>query len=178
MAPQRLTPSEAAALVRSRDSLGIPLGPGQPSAFLHALGDRDDWMELTVFGALLIDLFAIFTHPGVRYLSGFYGPAERFLVDSGARVEFIPADFRRFTRIAEQLAPRVVATAAAAPDRDGFLSHPRIDQPFHAIAAKAGCGRRTGSGAASRGSGGARSGGGSQARLCDGASRRTGEGAS
>ena len=122
MAPQRLTPGEAAALVRPRDSLGIPLGPGQPSAFLHALGDRDDWLELTVFGALLIDLFAIFTHPGVRYLSGFYGPAERFLVDSGARVEFIPADFRRFTRIAEQLAPRVVATAAAAPDRDGFLS--------------------------------------------------------
>ncbi len=104
------------------DTLGIPLGPGQPTAFLHALGDRDDWVELTVFGALLVDLYAVFTKPGVRYLSGFFGPAERFLVDSGARVEFIPADFRRFTRIAEQLAPRVVATVAAPPDANGFLS--------------------------------------------------------
>lgn len=122
MPPRLLSPAEAAALVRPRDSLGIPLGPGQPSSFLHALGDRDDWVELTVFGALLVDLYSVFTKPGVRYLSGFFGPAERFLVDSGARVEFIPADFRRFTRIAEQLAPRVVATAAAPVDADGYAS--------------------------------------------------------
>ena len=122
MAPRLLTPAEATACLHPHDSLGIPLGPGQPSGFLHALGDRDDWIDLTVFGALLVDLYAIFMKPGVRYLSGFFGPAERFLVDSGARVEFIPADFRRFTRIAEQLAPRVVATVAAPPDSDGFLS--------------------------------------------------------
>ena len=122
MAVQRMTPGDAVALLRPADSLGIPLGPGQPSAFLHALGDRDDWTELTVFGALLVDLYAVFTNPGVRYLSGFFGPAERFLVDSGARVEFVPADFRRFTRIAEQLAPRIVATVATPPDADGFLS--------------------------------------------------------
>lgn len=122
MAPRILSPADAAALLHPHDSLGIPLGPGQPSAFLHALGDRDDWVEFTVFGALLVDLFAVFTKPGVRYLSGFFGPAERFLVDSGARVEFIPADFRRFTRIAEQLAPRVVATVATPPDTDGFVS--------------------------------------------------------
>ncbi len=122
MAPTRATASEAAGRLAPRDTLGIPLGPGQPSAFLHALGTRDDWVDLTVFGALLVDLYQVFLHPGVRYLSGFFGPAERFLVDSGGRVEFIPADFRRFTRIAEQLAPRVVATVATPPDRDGFLS--------------------------------------------------------
>ena len=122
MAPTTVTPAEAAAQLRPHDTLGIPLGPGQPSAFLHALGDREDWTELTVFGALLVDLYAVFTKPGVRYLSGFFGPAERFLVDSGARVEFIPADFRRFTRIAEQLAPRVVATVATPPDAEGFVS--------------------------------------------------------
>ncbi len=105
-----------------RDTLGIPLGPGQPTAFLHALGARDDWVDLTVFGALLVDLYEVFLRPGVRYLSGFFGPAERFLVDSGGRVEFVPADFRRFTRIAEQLNPRVVATVATPPDADGFLS--------------------------------------------------------
>ena len=122
MAPTTLSPAEAAARMQPHDTLGIPLGPGQPTAFLHALGDRDDWVELTIFGALLVDLFGVFTKPGVRYLSGFFGPAERFLVDSGARVEFVPADFRRFTRIAEQLAPRVVATIATPPDREGFLS--------------------------------------------------------
>ncbi len=116
------TAAEAGAILRPTDTLGIPLGPGQPSALLHALGDRDDWVSLTVFGALLVDLYQVFLHRGVRYLSGFYGPAERFLVDAGARVEFIPSDFRRFTRIAEQLRPRVVATAAAPPDPQGWCS--------------------------------------------------------
>ncbi|MEP6624930.1 MAG: acetyl-CoA hydrolase/transferase C-terminal domain-containing protein [Acidimicrobiia bacterium] len=122
MAPEIVSPAEAIAWVRAEDSLGIPLGPGQPADFLHALGTRDDWTGLTVFGALLVDLYEVFTKPGVRYLSGFFGPAERFLVDNGARVEFVPADFRRFTRIAEQIAPRVVATVATPPDVDGFLS--------------------------------------------------------
>lgn len=119
---RRATAAEAASVLRPTDTLGVPLGPGQPSALLHALGDRDDWVSLTVFGALLVDLYQVFLHPGVRYLSGFYGPAERFLVDAGARVEFIPSDFRRFTRIAEQLRPRVVATAAAPPDPQGWCS--------------------------------------------------------
>src|SRR6478735_4782592 len=122
MAPRTLAPAEAAAVVGPVDTLGIPLGPGQPAEFLHALGGRDDFTDLTVFGALLVDLYEVFTRPGVRYLSGFYGPAERFRVDSGARVEFVPADFRRFSRIAEQLSPRVVATVATPPDADGYLS--------------------------------------------------------
>jgi acyl-CoA hydrolase len=122
MAPSTMTPEKAVALVRERDTLGVPLGPGQPGDFLHALGERDGFVDLTVFGALLVDLYEVFTKPGVRYLSGFFGPAERFLVDSGARVEFVPADFRRFSRIAEQLAPRVVATVATPPDADGYLS--------------------------------------------------------
>ncbi len=116
------TMEQAVALLRPRDSLGIPLGPGQPPGFLHALGARDDWEDLTVFGALLGDLYELFTRRGVRYLSGFFGPAERFLVDSGADVEFIPADFRRFIPIAERLAPRVVATVAAPPDSEGNMS--------------------------------------------------------
>lgn len=116
------TPEEAATLVRPRDTLGIPLGPGQPSSFLHALGARDDWEQLEIFGALLLDLYALFTKPGVRYLTGFFGPAERVLLESGGHIEFVPADFRRFVTIAEQFAPRVVATAATPPDADGYLS--------------------------------------------------------
>jgi len=117
-----LSPDAAAAEVRTVDTLAVPLGPGQPGEFLHALGRRDDYTDLTVFGALLVDLYEVFTQPGVRHLSGFFGPAERFLADQGARIEFVPADFRRFSRIAEMLSPRVVATVATPPDTDGFVS--------------------------------------------------------
>jgi acyl-CoA hydrolase len=112
----------AVAAVRPEDRLAIPLGPGQPSTFLHALGERDDFERLEVFGALLIDLYALFTKPGVHLLSGFFGPAERFLRDSGANVEFVPSDFRRFSPIIERFHPRVVAAAVAPPDADGWMS--------------------------------------------------------
>ena len=120
--PNVHTLAEAAALVRPVDTVGVPLGPGQPAAFLHALGQRDDYEDVTVFGALLVDLFAFFAKPGVHYHSGFYGPAERFLLDSGADVQFVPSDFRRFTPIVERLKPRVVATLASPPDADGWMS--------------------------------------------------------
>jgi hypothetical protein len=113
---------EAAARVRSRDTLAVPLGPGQPAAFLHALGERESFDELTVFGALLIEPFRVFTLPGVRLLSGFFGPVERGLLEAGFDVEFVPADFRRFAPIAERLRPRVMATAASPPDADGRMS--------------------------------------------------------
>jgi acyl-CoA hydrolase len=114
--------AEAAALVRPRDALGIPLGPGQPSAFLHALGERDDFEDLVIHGALLVDLYTVFTRPGVRMRTGFMGPAERFLAANGARIEFVPADFRRFSLVAQRVTPRVVATAASAVGSDGYLS--------------------------------------------------------
>lgn len=114
--------AEAAALVRSTDTLAIPLGPGQPTAFLHALSERDDWQDLSVFGALLVDFFPLFTRKGVRLLSGFFGPVERALVAGGHAVHFIPSDFRRFAKLARSMAPRVMATAVAPPDAHGFMS--------------------------------------------------------
>ena len=122
MTMRHLTPSEAAAVLEPRDTLVIPLGPGQPVTFLHALGERDDFVDLEIGGALLVDLFEVLMKPGVRYRSGFFGPAERFLAESGYAVEFIPAGFRQFGRIAEEVGARVVATAAAPPDADGMLS--------------------------------------------------------
>ena len=117
-----LSADDAAALLRPVDTLAVPIGPGAPGGLLHALANRDDWQALEVFGALLLDFFAVFTKPGVRLRSGFFGPAERALRDAGANVEFIPADFRRFVTIAEQFAPRVMATAVAPPDEHGFMS--------------------------------------------------------
>jgi acyl-CoA hydrolase len=119
---QPVSAAEAVALLRSDDRLGVPLGPGQPKGFLHALGQRTDWEGLTVFAALLVDLFPVFAQPGVRLRSGFFGPAERALRAAGHAVEFVPADFRRFREIAERFSARVVATAAAPPDASGRLS--------------------------------------------------------
>lgn len=117
-----ITPAAAADLIRDQDSLAVPLGPGVPGQFLHALGSRESFDELTVFGALLPDLYEVFTRPGVWLRSGFFGPAERFLVAAGANVAFVPADFRRFAPVLQQIAPRVVATAVAPPDADGWMS--------------------------------------------------------
>ena len=117
-----MSAAEAAALVRPVDTLALPLGPGAPAGLLHALGARDDWRALEVFGALLLDVYTVFMKPGVVLRSGFFGPAERVLRDTGANVEYVPADFRRFVTIAEQFAPRVMTTAAAPPDEHGFMS--------------------------------------------------------
>jgi acyl-CoA hydrolase len=64
----------------------------------------------------------VFGHPGVTFKSGFFGPAERFLRDSGGRIEFVPADFRRFPMLLEQIHPRIATTAATPPDADGWMS--------------------------------------------------------
>lgn len=120
--PERLPLEAAVELVRPVDTLGIPLGPGQPGAFLHALGAREHFDELTVSGALLGDLYELFTRPGVRYRSGFFGPVERMLRDAGHDIAFVPADFRRFAPLLELAAPRVMATAAATPDAAGAMS--------------------------------------------------------
>lgn len=122
MAPLELTPQEAAARLRPTDTFAIPLGPGQPAAVLHALGERDDWEDLTIGGALLVDLYQVFLHPGVHHQSGFFGPAERFLIASGADIQFVPADFRRFAPVLERTCPRVIATAATPPDAEGWCS--------------------------------------------------------
>ena len=73
MTARELSAEDAAARLRPADTLAIPLGPGAPDGLLHALGERDDWQGLEVFGALLLDLYAVFTKPGVRLRSGFFG---------------------------------------------------------------------------------------------------------
>ena len=113
--------ARAVELVRSRDTLAVPLGPGVPGAFMHALDSRDDFEQLEIFGALMPDLYGVLAKPGVRYRSGFFGPAERFLRDSGAAIDYVPADFRRFEPIVEMFKPRIMATAGAMPV-DGWVS--------------------------------------------------------
>lgn len=113
---------QATELVRAVDTVGMPLGPGQPPDLLDAMGRRSDWEDLRIGGALLTVLTELFSHPNVHYLSGFYGPLERLLRDGGANIGFAPADFRRFEPILEANPPRVMITAAAPPDADGWCS--------------------------------------------------------
>jgi acyl-CoA hydrolase len=119
---EKLSVEEAAGRLEPRDTFGIPLGPGQPGGLLEELGRRDDWEELRVYGALLLVGTELFNHPKVHYLSGFFGPIERALRDAGANISFVPADFRRFAPLLEEQHPRVMATAAAPPDPDGWCS--------------------------------------------------------
>jgi acyl-CoA hydrolase len=119
---EKLNPEAAAARFETTDSVGMPLATGQPAALLAALGERDDWEELRVYGALLAVGTALFNHSKVHYLSGFYGPIERALRDSGANISFAPADFRRFTPLMRDVDPRVMMTAASPPDADGYCS--------------------------------------------------------
>jgi acyl-CoA hydrolase len=120
--PRELSAADAAALINSTDQFASGLGPAWPPSLMLALGQRDDWSDLTVDGALITTGTELFNREGVRYRSGFFGPIERFVADAGGRVEYVPADFRRFGPLLAQIEPRVMATAAAPPDADGWCS--------------------------------------------------------
>ena len=119
---EKLTPEQATERIRADDTFGMPLATGQPAALLAAMGERTDWEDLHVYGALLAVGTGLFNQKGVHYLSGFYGPIERMLRDSGANISFAPADFRLFAPLLERIAPRVMTTAASPPDADGYCS--------------------------------------------------------
>ncbi|MCB1259566.1 MAG: hypothetical protein KDB33_04100, partial [Acidimicrobiales bacterium] len=70
MTTSTIAVADAAALIRDTDTLGVPLGPGQPVELLHELGKRERFDDLQVYGALLVDLYEVFTRPGVRMASG------------------------------------------------------------------------------------------------------------
>src|SRR5258705_5382325 len=120
--PEELNAEQAAARLETDDTLGVPLGPGQPPAFLRALGEREDWTDLRVYGALLAVLTELFSRQGVHYLSGFFGPVGRALRAAGSNMDSTPADFRRFGALLEARAPRVMTTVATPPDADGWCS--------------------------------------------------------
>ncbi len=117
-----LDPQEAGGLIRSRDSVGFGLGPANPHTLFTAFGQRESYEELVLGGALVLGLFELFTRPGVRYRSGFFGPAERFLAATDAKIELIPAGFRQFAPLLRQINPRVMVAQATPPDEEGYVS--------------------------------------------------------
>jgi acyl-CoA hydrolase len=120
--PNVCTPEEAVALVRPVDQIGFGLGPGIPDALLTALGTRDDWEDLRIGGALCLNLYDVFTKPGVSYRCGFFGPAERVLLSMGHRVDLVPGGFRQMGPIMARFAPRVMVAQGAPPDDHGTVN--------------------------------------------------------
>jgi len=116
------TLSEAVAMIHPQDTLAVPIATGQPSAFLHALGERGDYTDLSVFSGLLIQPYTVLSQPGVRLTSGFYGPIERMLAAMGGHIDYLPADFLGWERYALRAKPRVVASILSPVDEHGFLS--------------------------------------------------------
>jgi acyl-CoA hydrolase len=121
-AAKTLSASEAAALVRPRDTVLTGLGPGQTVGILRALGERTDLEDVVLYTAILVEPFALLQQPGVRVMSGFFGPIERAMRSLGGRIEYLPADFHGLERLGLALAPRVVLAHTTPPDADGWLS--------------------------------------------------------
>ncbi len=113
---------EAVDLIKVADTLAAPIATGQPAAFLSGLAQRSDYQNLTIFTGLLIEPYAVLQQPGVRLISGFYGPIDRMLKSMGANVEYLPADFLGWERYAHLACPRVVVSALAPMDEHGYLN--------------------------------------------------------
>ena len=120
--PVVASPAEAIAMVRPIDTIGFGLGPAIPDAFMTALGDRDDWVELVLGGALMLNYYTVCAHPGVSYRCGFFGPAERLLLAQGHNVEHVPGGFRQFGPILTRYAPRIMTAQGAPPDEHGNVN--------------------------------------------------------
>jgi acyl-CoA hydrolase len=119
---KEMTAAEAAALIRPVDRVSSGLGAAWPAQFMAELGKREDWENLEVDGALITVGTELFNREGVRYRCGFFGPLERYLAGTGARIEYLPADFRRFGPLLAEVRPRVMCASAAPPDEGGWCS--------------------------------------------------------
>src|SRR5206468_11527502 len=113
---QKLDLEAAARLVRPRDSLLCGFVAGQPVGFLEALGARTDLEDVVLYTGLLLRPYALLQNPGVRVVSGFFGPIERMARAAGARVGYLPADFNDLERLGLRLKPRVVLAVTSPPD--------------------------------------------------------------
>jgi len=118
----QLDVAAAARLVRPRDTVIAGFAAGQPVGFLEALGARSDLEDVVLYTGLLLRPYALLQNPGVRVVSGFFGPIERMARAAGARVGYLPADFNDLERLGLRLKPRVVLAVTSPPDRDGWLS--------------------------------------------------------
>jgi acyl-CoA hydrolase len=116
------TARQAVDLLRIDDVVCAGIATAQPTSLFNALAERDDYRGLTIFTAILLQPYPVALQPGVRVVSGFYGPIERMLKASGANVQYLPADFLGWERYAALARPRVMTAMLSPMDEFGFLS--------------------------------------------------------
>jgi len=114
--------ADAAALVRPRDTVASGFVTGQATGILTALGERTDLEDVTVHVGILARPYGFLQAPGVRVLSGFFGPIERLARQMGGRVEYVAADFHGLEQLLLAARPRVVLAPTSMPDADGWMS--------------------------------------------------------
>jgi acyl-CoA hydrolase len=122
MTARELSVEAAAALVHPRDAIGFGIITGTPTALFRALGERDDWEDLTFCGGLSLGSPKVFLHPNVHYRVNFFGGNERALMAQGADVQHVPSFFRHYGLLIEQLRPRVLMAPVSMPDEHGRVS--------------------------------------------------------
>lgn len=119
---EQLRVQDAAQLIKAGDAVLCGFAAGQPVGLLEAIGARTDLEQVTIYTGLLIRPYSLLSNPGVRVMSGFFGPIERAARDGGAPIEYLPADFHSLERLALRLKPRVVLAVTSPPDAEGWLS--------------------------------------------------------
>jgi acyl-CoA hydrolase len=136
---RRVTAAEAGALVRPVDTLFTGLAGGQAGAVLEAIGARDDLTDVVLSGGLFAAPYRLLRNPGIRVVSGFFGPVERAARAEGCRIEYLAADFHGSEALVLRTKPRVVLALTTPPDADGWMSfgvHPgALYRPFVEAAA-------------------------------------------
>ncbi len=116
------TLEEIIQVFQSEDELAVPLATGQPYALLQALGNRTEWKALKIFSGLLTSPYPWMGDPRVSMTSGYYGPLERMLNESGARIDYLPASFSGFEYFVRKKPYRITAVSVSTPDDEGYVT--------------------------------------------------------
>lgn len=122
---KKITPGQAAALVRSGDTIFTGGGVNIPKAFSTALGARaSDLKDVTIlqgFAMALYDYMKPEARDSFTIETMFVGPLERICMEWGVGT-YKPHSFSDLGNVAVKAAPRVVAFSATPPDKDGYVN--------------------------------------------------------
>lgn len=124
---KRMTPTDAAGLIRNGDTIVVPTGVGEPPALLHALSERRrELRDVAVSQILPLRRFAYFdpdTRANVRHDAYFFGGASRPGGQAGW-IDYVPVYFSELPMLLDRgLLPAEVVVSMASPmDEHGYFS--------------------------------------------------------
>jgi len=120
-----VSPEQAAALVRSNDTLFAGGGVNIPKAFSTALGARaSELTNVTIYQGFAMALYDYMKPEGKNSFNietMFVGPLERICMEWGVG-SYMPHSFSDLGDVSLKAAPRVVAFSATPPDKDGYVN--------------------------------------------------------